>query len=56
VTVHQLELTGFDAETVLLPDENGDAVEASGSPSTARPFHNGPLLPSCGSARRVPSG
>jgi hypothetical protein len=28
VTVHQLELTGFDAETVLLPDENGDAVEA----------------------------
>ena len=28
MTVHQLELTGFEAETVLLPDENGDAVEA----------------------------
>jgi hypothetical protein len=28
VTVHQLELTGFDAEHVLFPDENGDAVEA----------------------------
>jgi hypothetical protein len=28
VTVHRLELTGIRANTVLLPDERGDAVEA----------------------------
>jgi hypothetical protein len=28
MTVHELELTGFDAETVLVPDEHGGVVDA----------------------------
>jgi hypothetical protein len=45
VTVHQLELTGVEAETVLLSDERGGTVEAIRITVYGRTFPQRALLP-----------